>query len=1116
MPRYRRRGRVQRAPKARARRGRRRFAPQDLDDLNDDDDIFGSVGSGSELGHEAAEDSSSESETSDEGEVAESSNTGSAVQVTENLSATLQAAADKVMKQQFAVQSASVEHHRLRQELYDAHSKQTRNNAEKAQAEALQSRALEPPQPVLGQGTFAPAPLTRYLSPGQMVRALFGPLRGTVGIVLSSYNIPAAGILTAMVKFDMHPPISLSYSDLEVEVPAVPQPFSDGFYLNQRVRLDANLGLGPSLPQRDAEGVIKGRDVSKGSNLMVEFQRPKGSSPNLPFAYLNPLGLDGSSSGLTMLSVAPTQICTEAVWQGRKLQEYASKAQALAQQVSKAHSAMTRAKEAVNAAENILSELQGVEAKAMKILNKHKKSAASIELVTSVRFKSNMRPQAWRDISNWVTLEWAVAVTTTDKESSKTAMLRLADFQPLACAVKDASKEINGSHILLARGVPLQQLAKGRSKCVSIALNRKSVKEVLDKRKPRSEPPPPLHSFSLLKAALGALDGVVLQQEVQQFFDSPETGIIRAKQVELPKSLASTLRPYQVTGYQWLVNNARNGLGCILADDMGLGKTLQAISLLLYMKQQGMLEHPVLVVVPKGLLSNWQKEVKRWAGDELRVHLYYGNDRRLLANAMPKANEEGDGSAGGSSSAGVVSTGSAPSSSAPTPAPKIRRRSKQPEQNPEAASLQPARKGKRVREPETADILLTSYTTFRSDVEKLATEQVFSCMILDEAQQIKNYNSLVSKAVKRMAEEVGNVRVALSGTPVENRMADLHSLFEFILPGYLASSRAEFERDFGKPLLAAVKAGRASSEEVATKQRLLQRLVQPFVLRRLKTDPAIAADLPSKVEQTHECELSAQQQALYKLVQETCLQNAAAAGPGPGAAFARHGQVLSMLHALREVCNHPACLSEKRRPPDFRIPPSASLDASGKTSKLQELLEGIIGNNDKVLIFTGYLGTIDLLAEQIEANFNCKTLRIVGAMDKVAREAAVEAFQTDPSCQVMLLSLQAGGVGLTLTAATHVIHFDRCYNPAKENQATDRAHRIGQTKTVFVHRLQTKDTFEERLAEIMSQKQQLSDLTMEAGEGWIADLDDAELRALFSLGGSGSAGASKRRRNQAA
>merc|ERR1719162_252142 len=185
-----------------------------------------------------------------------------------------------------------------------------------------------------------------------------------------------------------------------------------------------------------------------------------------------------------------------------------------------------------------------------------------------------------------------------------------------------------------------------------------------------------------------------------------------------------------------------------------------------------------------------------------------------------------------------------------------------------------------------------------------------------------------------------------------------------------------------------------------------------------------------------------------------------------------------MMHALREVCNHPANVKDSRWPSSIPLdkkPATSVVDASGKCQSLFTILDGIIANSEKVAIFCQYISTITMLEEQIANAYNGKPLKFIGAMSREERDVAVADFQTKPEHSVLLLSLQAGGVGITLTAATHVIHFDRCYNPAKENQATDRAHRIGQTKTVFVHRLTTLNTFEEKLDAIMTQKQNLSD-----------------------------------------
>jgi len=829
-------------------------------------------------------------------------------------------------------------------------------------------------------------------------------------------------------------------------------------------------------------GVVEALCPSDSANLMVKF------------------GSFATSHNALVKSIAASELDSEETWQRRQADACRAKEATIAEAVRKASTEVASAAAAYAALEMQTDAKEKAVKKASAALTRASKGARELSIITHVKFrKKSGLPKAWRDISNHVELEWAVAVST-DAESDSKVLLTITDCKGLAKTVKS----VPGPHIITAKGPKLHALAAGPRKPVSLTLGSALAKQILKKAKPTAAAPAQLHSFSLLKAALGALgDSVVLDPAVQAFFDSPENGIIRAKEVEAPSKVVEILRPYQLTGFQWLVNNTRNGLGCILADDMGLGKTIQAISLIMYMKQQGMLQKPILVVVPKGLLSNWSRELKRWAGEDLELHEYFGNQRSFLANAMPqdeaaaaapeppakrrrvsgkKAPQESvAASASGSASGSAAASGSASGSA--------------------AASTDKPRRGPKARTSlgrKSADVFLTSYGTFRSDADKLIAGQRFSGMILDEAQQIKNYSSQISKAIKRMAEATGNIRISLSGTPVENRLADMHSQFEFILPGYLASSRTEFERDFGKPLAAAVKRGAASNQDVLEKQRLLQRMIQPFILRRMKTDPAIAADLPPKVEQTHDCELSEIQLKLYKAVQEATLQRALQTE-----GFGRHGQVLAMLHALREVCNHPTCLAEKRRPeqiPAADYPAADCIEESGKCTKLFEILEAAMQSQEKVLIFSNYLGTIDLLSSQIQQRFNSKVLKIVGSMDKDQREATVDSFQTDPACSVLLLSLQAGGVGLTLTAATHVIHFDRCYNPAKENQATDRAHRIGQNKTVFVHRLVTKDTFEERLGEIMEQKQQLSDLTVMSGEGWIADLGDAELRDLFSLG----------------
>ena len=346
--------------------------------------------------------------------------------------------------------------------------------------------------------------------------------------------------------------------------------------------------------------------------------------------------------------------------------------------------------------------------------------------------------------------------------------------------------------------------------------------------------PDPVHYITLLKCACGGSNKVVLDKEVQDFFDGP-AGIVTPQEVPPPPQVAKFLRNYQLKGYQWLVNNARNHLGSLLADDMGLGKTLQTISMMLYLKKNDLMKKPMLVVVPKGLLPTWQRELEYWAAGDLTVHVFYGDQRRL-PTAMTATQETQE--------------------TAAAPPPKRRRvRSKQPEQpeQPDAVTAVTVRVEAAVR----IDVVLTSYGTIRSDAEKLSAPKMFAGLVLDEAQQIKNPNTKLSKSLNQVAKEVGPLRVALTGTPVENALTDLYSIIEFILPGYLSSSKENFQKDFAGRLKLAARKGKTSEDQKALD--LLNRLKAPFVLRRSKTDNEIEADLPEKLEKTYVCELGKEQ-----------------------------------------------------------------------------------------------------------------------------------------------------------------------------------------------------------------------------------------------------------------
>eukprot|EP00397_Hematodinium_sp_SG-2012_P002081 GEMP01002087.1.p1 GENE.GEMP01002087.1~~GEMP01002087.1.p1 ORF type:complete len:1071 (+),score=236.05 GEMP01002087.1:1015-4227(+) len=593
-------------------------------------------------------------------------------------------------------------------------------------------------------------------------------------------------------------------------------------------------------------------------------------------------------------------------------------------------------------------------------------------------------------------------------------------------------------------------------------------------------PPPAASPIELLQAAIGGKPGVILSDGLEQFLSN----MLRMKDVEVPSIIQATLRPYQKNGYQWLVNHARNGLGAILADDMGLGKTVQMIAAIAHFRQETTQEKdailpiaapaeipsngppvsqepiakkprgrprktvkeesmpltappirpepqplpppptgnnastinkepPVLILVPTTLLSNWSHELEKWAPTLTYLIFHGGTRKRARAGANNLF--------------------------------------------------------------ATSDIVLTSYGTFRADAQALVST-TWSMCILDEAQNIKNHSSAISKGVKLI--RVTRARFALTGTPVENQLADIHSLFEFCLPGYFPSLKV-FSDKVSKPI----------ERDHDTDEALrLQQAIGPFVLRRMKTDRSIIADLPPKVIIDDSITLSTEQCAMYQ-----CVLNSHFKGIENNEGRARRGAIFALIALLKQICNHPACMEKKE--PDHTM----RLEQSGKCVYLANMLEPLIAQGDKVLIFTQYIHMLGLLHSLLVHRFHVPIVKLHGGMTLNARDAAVAQFQTDPNTQLFLISLKAGGTGLNLTAASHVVHFDRWWNPAVEDQATDRAFRIGQQKTVFVHKFTTVGSFEEKIAMMLEQKRSLGEMTVSEGESWLADMNDKELKDLFSL-----------------
>ncbi|MBL8114055.1 MAG: DEAD/DEAH box helicase, partial [Acidobacteria bacterium] len=369
-------------------------------------------------------------------------------------------------------------------------------------------------------------------------------------------------------------------------------------------------------------------------------------------------------------------------------------------------------------------------------------------------------------------------------------------------------------------------------------------------------------------------------------------------------------------------------------------------------------------------------------------------------------------------------------------------------------------------------VFITSYGVLRRDAD-LLSDVDFSTVILDEAQNIKNPGSASARAARALT---ATHRFALTGTPVENRLTELWSILEFAMPGLLGSLQS-FRRDIAGPV-------ERRSDPMATER--LRRLIGPFLLRRLKSDPLVIKDLPPKNEMTVLCSLTKEQATLYAaVVREELSRVEEAEG------LARRGRILALLTALKQVCNHPVQYMRDAGP---------LIRRSGKLTRLLEMLEEALAEGDKVLVFTQYREMGDLLSDAIEGMLGVDTMFLHGGTPRRERERMVKTFQEDADApKVFLLSLKAGGTGLNLTAACRVFHFDRWWNPAVEDQATDRAYRIGQTRTVQVHKLVCQGTLEEKIDALLVQKRGLADRVVGGGEEWLTELSNSELAELVSL-----------------
>ncbi|MEE9452124.1 MAG: DEAD/DEAH box helicase, partial [Gammaproteobacteria bacterium] len=453
--------------------------------------------------------------------------------------------------------------------------------------------------------------------------------------------------------------------------------------------------------------------------------------------------------------------------------------------------------------------------------------------------------------------------------------------------------------------------------------------------------------------------------------------------------------------------------GACLADDMGLGKTIQVITLLLIKKQQAKKnKRPSLLILPASLLSNWKAELQAFAPSlkAVYVHASEMSSKRLDEMAA------------------------------------------QPE-----------------RQLQGVDLVFTTYSTLLR--QPWLQEQLWELVVLDEAQAIKNPTARQSKAVKTLK---GRARIALTGTPVENRLGDLWSLFDFLCPGLLGSA-ARFKQFI-----------KALEQQEPQSFAPLRQLVQPYILRRLKTDPRVISDLPDKTEVIAWCTLSTTQVKYYRQVVESLSKSLQEID-----GIKRRGAVLSSLMRLKQICNHPSQLLD-----DDTFTPSHS----GKFLRLREICEEIASRQEKVLIFTQFREITAPLAQFLAEVFGQPGLVLHGGTPVKQRKKLVDCFQNECGFPFFVLSLKAAGVGLNLTAASHVVHFDRWWNPAVENQATDRAFRIGQKRNVLVHKFVCRGSVEEKIDNLINEKRQLAeDVLTHSGEATLTELDDKRLIELVSL-----------------
>ena len=469
---------------------------------------------------------------------------------------------------------------------------------------------------------------------------------------------------------------------------------------------------------------------------------------------------------------------------------------------------------------------------------------------------------------------------------------------------------------------------------------------------------------------------------------------------EVPESLASIMRNYQVKGFQWLKTLEQYRFGGVLADDMGLGKTLQMISVLLSAKEAGK-TGTSLIISPASLVYNWGQEFEKFA-PQMKVRLVTGSQKE---------------------------------------------------------------RAKIISEYQDYDVLITSYDLLKRDIAEYEDIN-FEFQVLDEAQYIKNHSTAAAKAVKVIKS---THRFAMTGTPIENRLSELWSIFDYLMPGFLYSYEV-FRRELETPIV------KYKDEDASNR---LRKMVAPFILRRLKGD--VLKDLPDKIEEIRYAKLESEQQKLYDaqvMHMKEMLESQETED------FQKSKlQILAELTKIRQICCDPELLFDKY---------------SGSSAKRQacvELIQSAIEGEHKILVFSQFTSMLELLENDLKKE-KIAYYKITGSTSKEKRVELVNEFNKDAT-PVFLISLKAGGTGLNLTGADVVIHYDPWWNQAAQNQATDRAHRIGQTKLVSVYKLIVKDSIEEKIVKMQESKRDLADTILSGETGGIAQMSKEEIMELL-------------------